>query len=242
VLKAGVIATSIAATASALSRPAIAQSTIAAGGKVMSYGIKPLAIDPKSIKGNSEKALVSHYENNYVGAVKRLNVIQEQFANLDFAKAPNCVVNGFKREELVAMNSTILREFYFDGLGGASMPKGPLADAIARDFGSFENWKAQFAAMGKAIGGRCSYRGCRATNGSSINGQPTTPQPLRAPIRSSCSTCTSTPIIWTMAPKLRPTSMPTWRRSAGKTRQDSTSNMCGRAEFLPFDLSADASS
>jgi superoxide dismutase, Fe-Mn family len=97
--------------------------------------------------------LVSHYENNYVGAVKRLNAIQEQLGNLDFAKAPNFLVNGLKREELVAMNSMILREFYFDGLGGASMPKGSLAGAITRDFGSFEGWKAQFSAMGKAIGG-----------------------------------------------------------------------------------------
>jgi hypothetical protein len=63
------------------------------------------------------------------------------------------VINGLKREELVAMNSMVLHELYFDGLGGASMPKGTLVDAIMRDFGSFEKWKAQFSAMGKAIAG-----------------------------------------------------------------------------------------
>ena len=51
------------------------------------------------------------------------------------------------------MNSMILHELYFDGLGGASAPKGALADAIARDFGSVDKWKAQFSAMGKAEGG-----------------------------------------------------------------------------------------
>jgi superoxide dismutase, Fe-Mn family len=52
----------------------------------MAYVTKPLAIDPKSIKGMSEKVLVSHYENNYVGAVKRLNAIHEQLASLDLQK------------------------------------------------------------------------------------------------------------------------------------------------------------
>jgi hypothetical protein len=39
----------------------------------MTYSVKPLPFDPKTIKGLSEKILVSHYENNYTGAVNRLN-------------------------------------------------------------------------------------------------------------------------------------------------------------------------
>ena len=35
----------------------------------MAYSVKPLACDPTRIKGMSEKLLVSHYENNYGGAV-----------------------------------------------------------------------------------------------------------------------------------------------------------------------------
>ena len=112
-----------------------------------------MSFDPKSINGISEKVLVSHYENNYVGAVKRLNAIGSQLAELDFAKAPNFVINGLKREELIAANSMILHEIYFDGLGGGGRPRRPLAEAIARDFGSFERWRAEFAAMGKAEGG-----------------------------------------------------------------------------------------
>ena len=117
------------------------------------YQAKPLSLDPKSIKGISEKVLVSHYENNYVGAVKRLNAIGAQLADLDFAKAPNFVVNGLKREELVAANSMILHEIYFDSMGGVGRPSGALADAIARDFGSLERWRTEFSAMGKAEGG-----------------------------------------------------------------------------------------
>lgn len=119
----------------------------------MSYQVKSLPFDPKSISGISERVLVSHYENNYGGAVKRLNAITAQLAELDFAKAPNFVINGLKREELIAANSMILHEIYFDGLGGASRPGGALAEAIVRDFGSLERWRTEFAAMGKAEGG-----------------------------------------------------------------------------------------
>jgi superoxide dismutase, Fe-Mn family len=132
---------------------ALAQGNQPVTARAMPYQAKPMPFDPKSINGISEKVLVSHYENNYVGAVKRLNAIGTQLAELDFAKAPNFVVNGLKREELIASNSMILHEIYFDGLGGGTKPGGALADAIARDFGSLERWRAEFAAMGKAEGG-----------------------------------------------------------------------------------------
>ena len=119
----------------------------------MSFSAKPLPLDPKKIKGLSEKLLVSHYENNYTGSVKRLNAITEQLAGLDYAKAPGFVTNGLKREELIAANSMILHELYFAGLGDESRPGAALAEALARDFGSVERWRAEFVAMGKAEGG-----------------------------------------------------------------------------------------
>jgi Fe-Mn family superoxide dismutase len=141
-----------ASTAMLATTQAFAQAN-QTGTKPMAYQPKPMSFDPKSITGISEKVLVSHYENNYVGAVKRLNAIGTQLAELDFAKAPNFVINGLKREELVAANSMILHEIYFDGLGGASKPGTALAEAIARDFGTLERWRAEFSAMGKAEGG-----------------------------------------------------------------------------------------
>lgn len=123
------------------------------GANPTPYTIKPLPFDPKSIRGLSEKLLVSHHDNNYAGAVRRLNAIEMQLANLDFATAPNFLVNGLKREELIAANSMILHEHYFDAIGGGGDPIGPLAEAIRRDFGSLERWRAEFTAMGKAQGG-----------------------------------------------------------------------------------------
>ena len=119
----------------------------------MGYQIKPLSCDPANIKGMSERLIVSHYENNYVGAVKRLNLIEEQLAELDYAKAAGFLINGVKREQLIAMNSMILHELFFDGLGDQSEPSSALREALARNFGSFERWRAEFVAMGKALGG-----------------------------------------------------------------------------------------
>ena len=119
----------------------------------MPYEIKPLSCDPAKLKGLSEKLIVSHWENNYSGAVRRLNAISGQLAALDFATVPGFVVNGLKREELIAMNSMILHELYFDGLGADGEPDRALREALVRDFGSVERWRAEFVAMGKAMGG-----------------------------------------------------------------------------------------
>lgn len=119
----------------------------------MSYALKPLACNPQRIKGMSEKLIVSHYENNYGGAVKRLNAITAQLAELDFATAPVFVVNGLKREELVATNSMILHELFFASLGEESEPDTTMREVLVRDFGSVERWRAEFGAMGKALGG-----------------------------------------------------------------------------------------
>jgi Fe-Mn family superoxide dismutase len=119
----------------------------------MRYEMKPLSCNPARLKGLSEKLIISHYENNYGGAVKRLNSICEQLAALDPASAPVFVINGLKREQLIAMNSMIFHELYFDGLGAGGDPGAALSEAIRRDFGSLERWRGEFAATGKALGG-----------------------------------------------------------------------------------------
>jgi Fe-Mn family superoxide dismutase len=119
----------------------------------MTYSMKPLGCDPARIKGMSERLIVSHYENNYGGTVKRLNAIDEQLATLDFAAAPAFVINGLKREQLIAMNSMVLHELFFDGLGDESEPSDALRNAFARDFGSYERWRGEFLATGKALRG-----------------------------------------------------------------------------------------
>ena len=120
----------------------------------MPYELKPLPFEAKRLNGLSERLILSHHENNYGGAVKRLNAIAAKLAELDYGSAPVFVVNGLKREELIATNSMILHECYFAGLGGdGQLGSGALHKRIAQDFGSLERWRAEFTAMGKALGG-----------------------------------------------------------------------------------------
>jgi superoxide dismutase len=181
----------------------------------MSYQMKPLRCDPAKLKGLSERLIVSHYENNYGGAVKRLNAITDELKQMDYSATSVFRINGLKREELVAMNSMILHELYFDGLGEAERP-AQLTDALARAFGSAESWHAQFAAMGKAQGG-----------GSGWVLLTYSPRDRIASL-SSLSTCTSIPITLTMARRLPPTSMRFCRTSTGRMSPVTT-----RAPYRP---------
>jgi len=150
---AGLTAASLTIPAGLVAGSVNAQTAPEQGKTPMAYEIKPLPFDPSKIKGMSEKILTSHYENNYGGAVKRLNAIEIELAGLDWKQAPTFIINGLKREELIAANSMILHEHFFNAIGGDGQPTGALEEAIKRDFGSVDRWRAEFSAMGKAEGG-----------------------------------------------------------------------------------------
>jgi len=149
----GITAAGVVATTAVGQSPAAAQTAPTPVTSPLPYQAKPMPFDPSRINGMSEKILISHYQNNYVGAVKRLNAIDAQLASLDWPASPNFLINGLKREQLIATNSMILHEHFFNALGGGGRPSGALAAAINRDFGGFERWSAQFSSMGKAEGG-----------------------------------------------------------------------------------------
>jgi Fe-Mn family superoxide dismutase len=119
----------------------------------MTHTVQPLPFKPSRLDGLSERLLASHYENNYGGAVRRLNAIDARLAAVDWDKAPVFEINGLKREQLIAANSMILHEAYFASLGGSGDPAGTLAAALERDFGSVAAWRREFSAMAKAQGG-----------------------------------------------------------------------------------------
>lgn len=118
---------------------------------------KPLSIDPAQLEGLSEALIRSHHENNYTGAVRRLNAIRNDLSTLDFQSTSTFVLNGLKREELVAANSMALHELYFDSLGGRSDIPPPMAVALAANFGSVQRWKEEFAAIGRAQSGGAGW-------------------------------------------------------------------------------------
>src|SRR5450631_1653613 len=120
----------------------------------MRYRLAPIFCRPWLLNGLSQRLIESHYENNYGGALNRLNAITEKLESLDFGTTPGYVINGLKREEFIALNSTLLHELYFASLGGdgRKLPES-IADAITRDFGSIERWRGEFVAMASALAG-----------------------------------------------------------------------------------------
>ena len=119
----------------------------------MRYTLAPFHCRPWLLNYLSTKLIESHYENNYGGAMRRLNAIADKLAALDLANTPPFVVAALKRDELIALNSTLLHELYFASLGGDGAPTAQMKAALAQDFGSYQRWKDEFTAMGNALGG-----------------------------------------------------------------------------------------
>ncbi len=115
--------------------------------------LSPLPLKSTRLAGLSERLMQSHHQNNYGGAVKRLNAIRAQLATLDFNTTPGFTLNGLKREELLATHSMLLHELYFASLGGDGQIPAPMAVALAASFGSAQRWRDEFIAIGRALGG-----------------------------------------------------------------------------------------
>ena len=120
----------------------------------MDARMQALSFDPAALSGLSSNLLISHHQNNYGGAVKRLNAIRGELAETIFSTVPGFRLNGLKREELIATNSMLLHELYFGSLGGDGVTmEPPMKLALDASFGSVERWRDEFIAMGRALGG-----------------------------------------------------------------------------------------
>jgi superoxide dismutase, Fe-Mn family len=72
---------------------------------------KPLPFDPAKLTGLSEKLVKSHWENNYSGAVKALNVVEQRLAAMLKQKdLPAYLYGDLKREELIRTGSIVLQK------------------------------------------------------------------------------------------------------------------------------------
>lgn len=120
----------------------------------MRYQLAPIFTRPWLLNGLSLRLIESHYENHYGGALRRLNAITEQLEAMDFERTPAHVVNGLKREQLIALNSTLLHELYFASMAfGDGRPTPALVEALTRDFGSVDRWRGEFNAMAYGLAG-----------------------------------------------------------------------------------------
>ena len=120
--------------------------------------LRPIPFKPSRLIGLSEDLLARHYEVDYGAALRRLNAIAHRLAMLDWGEASVQEILDLKRAEASAANGVVLHEVYFDSLGGqdglgspTAPPRGPLADAIRRDFGSLTAWREAFTAIARSL-------------------------------------------------------------------------------------------
>lgn len=115
---------------------------------------KPLPFDPTKLTGISEKLIRSHHENNYTGAVKALNVVEQRLVALKKEKdLPAYVYGDLKRQELIRTGSIVMHENYFANLGGNGKADGNAKKLIEKWFGSYEAWESEFKLTGNSLSG-----------------------------------------------------------------------------------------
>jgi Fe-Mn family superoxide dismutase len=114
--------------------------------------VAPLPFNPAKLKGLSERLIRSHHENNYGGAVKNLNKVEEELARVT-KDTPGFLVGGLKERELTFTNSMILHEAYFGNLGGDGKAGGAIQKLLAQTHGDFGRWEDLFRATGASLGG-----------------------------------------------------------------------------------------
>jgi Fe-Mn family superoxide dismutase len=117
--------------------------------------IVSLPFAPASLPGLSERMLVSHHDNNYGGAVRKLNEIRTQLGSADPVQSGAywSLYGSLKAAELAARNSAVLHELYFANLAPGQQPSAALATMVTQRFGSLDRLRAQMLGAAKAANG-----------------------------------------------------------------------------------------
>lgn len=116
------------------------------------HRVIPLPFAPGSLNGLSERMIASHHENNYGGAVRNLNRVEQELSQIT-ADTPAFVVAALRERELGFRNSKTLHEAYFANLGGDGRRSGAIETAIANSYGTTARWEQHMRATGMGLGG-----------------------------------------------------------------------------------------
>ena len=95
-----------------------------------------------------------HHDTHYAGYVNKRNEIEKELGTVDKSKANAnySVLRSLKLEETWNANGQILHEVYWNTMGGnGAFDEGmEVIKKIKEDFGSFDNFRNEFIATGKA--------------------------------------------------------------------------------------------
>ncbi|HRI67571.1 MAG TPA: Fe-Mn family superoxide dismutase [Polyangium sp.] len=116
------------------------------------HTVVPLPFVAASLNGLSERMITSHHENNYGGAVRNLNRVEQELAQIT-AETPPLMVAALRERELTFRNSKALHEAYFANLGGNGKRSGAIENALAQAYGTTAKWEQHTRATGMGLGG-----------------------------------------------------------------------------------------
>jgi Fe-Mn family superoxide dismutase len=116
------------------------------------HAIVPLPFAPGALNGLSERMIASHHEKNYGGAVRNLNRVESELAQVT-PETPPFVVAALRERELTFRNSKTLHEAYFQNLGGDGRRSGAIEGALSQAYGSTARWEQWTRATAMGLGG-----------------------------------------------------------------------------------------
>jgi Fe-Mn family superoxide dismutase len=116
------------------------------------HTLQPLPFNPASLPGLSERLITSHHENNYGGAVRNLNRVEQELAQVT-KDTPPLLVAALRERELTFRNSKSLHEAYFGNLGGNGKMSQTVERALSETYGSLSRWEEHLRLTAMGLGG-----------------------------------------------------------------------------------------
>jgi len=116
------------------------------------HTVLPLPFAASSLNGISDRMITSHHDNNYAGAVKNLNRVEQELAKVT-SDTPPFMVAALREKELTFRNSKTLHEGYFANLGGNGKRSGAIENTLSQAYGSTARWEEHFRGTGMGLGG-----------------------------------------------------------------------------------------
>src|SRR5215470_9251289 len=125
------------------------------GGCMATYTLPDLTYDFGALEPHiSAKIMELHHDKHHAGYVKGAN---ETLARLDEArdKEDTTRLPGLERALAFNLSGHVLHSLFWRNLApkAGGRPEGPLAEALRRDFGSFERFQKQMTAVASSIMG-----------------------------------------------------------------------------------------
>ncbi|MEO0524346.1 MAG: Fe-Mn family superoxide dismutase [Pseudomonadota bacterium] len=114
--------------------------------------VRPIPFKAHRVVGFSPETLEHHYEEIYGGAVRKLNGVERQLADLRETENMGSEFVALKAEEQRLANAIALHEIHFEGLGedgGEALEDEGLRAALDASFGTVTEWRDEVVSLAR---------------------------------------------------------------------------------------------